>query len=1129
MDVKRDLTWKDKMPCGLCRFRYDEDFSVIETNAYYQKVFNRAVSLRQILVPEEFIRFSSEIQKQRKNGMDTLEIEAACLTKEKEFLYALFSIALEEDGLSCAFFDITERKNKEERLIKSEEEYRLTLKNHTDRSIIQYDIQERVLTQSDYSCRLLAMPKVMYQVPESILEEGYLAKESEADFLAFFHAIICGEKNGSCVIRMKNFNGKFFWSRCDFTTIFKKDKPIRAIISYEDVTEQREKELAYKKWKQHNETQLQSSIAYYEFNLTKNRFDQIDGPLAARLPLEVRGSYVQVVEYSAEQFVYSEDKEPYLNMFSRQSFLDHYYAGNRELKFEHRRVSRSQKVFWACAEIQLLPDPYSNDIKGFVLIQDIDLQKKEEQKLLKQLKTDSLTGLLNRSAAVESIFNILQESEGNYIHAFVIVDVDHFKQLNDTMGHQFGDEVLNKIALNLRSVLRSDDIVARLGGDEFILFMKNVSSREIFEKKISFLNSILYQSFPSDLVVSGSIGVSLYPKDGTTFEELYQSADIALYQAKRNGRNRHVFFQDFMNQEEWSPHRTTPIDPLTEQENRTGSSYYSYEDRYHVVLEQTRTIVVEWDSEKKSYYASPFTSQLFLSQKLDTLQSKYFITQEDVHPDDWHLVEQLVKETKSGKNRIEMTLRFKKMDETYVWCRLVMTLRRFGNQISWMLVTINDVNDAVLSQKALEYHAEYDEVTGCLNYTKFRKDVEMILQNREHYNYSLWYCDIRNFKLINDIYGYDVGDDLLRYWAKVIAGDIREGERFCRISADHFSALRRYEDRKELSIRFYNIAQKLLEFKGFSEKAYRVELVAGVYCIETEEDILKIDEMINRANIAQKSVKPLGGSRFALYTETMRNQMIWDQEIEVRMHAALQQKEFCLFLQPQIRIQGEKRMIGAEALVRWKNPDSSLISPSEFIPLFEKNGFIVQLDQFVFEETCNYLRNRIDYGKPTLKISVNVSRISLLQSDFIERYVEIKQRFQIPNGLLELECTESVFADNIKRLNKIVQIMHQYGFLFSIDDFGSGYSSLNMLKDIEVDVLKLDMMFFRNGLSEKRDRAIVSSIITMAKTLGMVIVAEGVEEKEQLEALETYGCDIVQGYYFGPPVSAMEFERRYPI
>lgn len=243
------------------------------------------------------------------------------------------------------------------------------------------------------------------------------------------------------------------------------------------------------------------------------------------------------------------------------------------------------------------------------------------------------------------------------------------------------------------------------------------------------------------------------------------------------------------------------------------------------------------------------------------------------------------------------------------------------------------------------------------------------------------------------------------------------------------------------------------------------------------------------------------------------------------MRRSLAEGEFKVYLQPKVDIQAGNRIVGAEALARWHSARKGMISPGEFIPLFERNGFIVQLDRYMLEETCRWIRGYLD-GKHNgiSRIAVNVSRLGLKQHDFLEHYTMIKNRYQIPDGMLELEFTESIVLSDEEMFQATVEALQQQGFICSLDDFGSGYSSLNVLKDLPINVIKLDILFMKNSIEKKRERIIIAHIIAMAKDLEMKTVSEGVETREQVEFLRTAGCEVVQGFIFAKPMTLNEFE-----
>ena len=282
--------------------------------------------------------------------------------------------------------------------------------------------------------------------------------------------------------------------------------------------------------------------------------------------------------------------------------------------------------------------------------------------------------------------------------------------------------------------------------------------------------------------------------------------------------------------------------------------------------------------------------------------------------------------------------------------------------------------------------------------------------------------------------------------------------------------------------------------------------------------------MYDRANLAAKHCKGNYIRNYAFYTRQMSQEIEKEQRIVNSMKSALENHEFVVYYQPKYGL-SDNQIAGAEALVRWKHPERGMISPGEFIPVFERNGFITKLDYYVWEQTCIQLRRWLDEGKQPLPISVNLSRISLYNKEVVEVICDLVDKYQIPRSLFQVELTESAYNTNPKAVQEMMQRLREEGFYILMDDFGSGYSSLNVLKDIVVDVLKMDMKFFSGDDKEGRGENIMAAVIRMAKWLNMPVVAEGVERIEQVEFLRSIGCEYVQGYYFAKPMPVEEYEK----
>jgi EAL domain-containing protein (putative c-di-GMP-specific phosphodiesterase class I) len=287
-----------------------------------------------------------------------------------------------------------------------------------------------------------------------------------------------------------------------------------------------------------------------------------------------------------------------------------------------------------------------------------------------------------------------------------------------------------------------------------------------------------------------------------------------------------------------------------------------------------------------------------------------------------------------------------------------------------------------------------------------------------------------------------------------------------------------------------------------------------------EEDIMTF---IDNANIARKSVKGNSTTICKFYDVEMQNKIKKEIEITNSMEGALKNKEFLVFLQPKVNL-GDNKLVGAEALVRWERGNHTVLPPNDFIPLFEKNGFILQLDFYIYEEVCKLIHHWITEGMPVVPISVNVSRVHLNDEHFVEKVKRLVNKYFIPPKYIELELTESMFLNNTEIAISTMKELRKLGFGVSIDDFGAGYSSLNLLKDMTTDVLKLDKEFFRQGDMQKEEQIIVSSIISMAKQLNMKVLSEGVETKMQSDFLKSISCDMAQGYLYAKPMPITQFE-----
>ena len=431
----------------------------------------------------------------------------------------------------------------------------------------------------------------------------------------------------------------------------------------------------------------------------------------------------------------------------------------------------------------------------------------------------------------------------------------------------------------------------------------------------------------------------------------------------------------------------------------------------------------------------------------------------------------------------------------------------------------------VLVMLVIKYQLLYkqygrDDVTGGKNKKEFERIAKDLLKGDG--SYVVVYANIDRFKLINETYGNDVGDRILRQIHKIIDDELRWDEVSGRIMADNFGVLMRYHSLPKLDQRLYRISKQLSELTDEQGNSYGIILYFGVYVVE--EDETNISVMLEHANLARKKISPSHLVPMGIYDVKESQRLGRDKALEMKMHNALEQGHFVPFLQPKYELEGES-IAGAEALVRWIDPEEGMIYPNEFIPLFESNGFIVELDLYMFEEVCKLVERWNKEGHPIIPVSVNLSRSHFEIPNFFDYYEYVLKKYDVPPRSIEIELTESLFFNDMESLSVLVQQIHDAGLSCSIDDFGSGYSSLNMLKDVKVDALKLDRVFFESGDNDERGKDIIQSVIQLAQALDLHTISEGVEERKQVEFLKEMHCDLIQGFVFAKPMPVPEFEK----
>ena len=417
-----------------------------------------------------------------------------------------------------------------------------------------------------------------------------------------------------------------------------------------------------------------------------------------------------------------------------------------------------------------------------------------------------------------------------------------------------------------------------------------------------------------------------------------------------------------------------------------------------------------------------------------------------------------------------------------------------------------------------------DEVTGGDSRAAFYIKMDEVVKNNPPNTYTVALLNIRNFKLINNNVGFLEGDKILKNIYYEIEKHLNKGEFLCRSEIDNFFICMKENDEEIIKRRLKEIEIDINKCEWEYSSKYSIQFAFGLALVE--DTSMDHRTIMNYARFSCSNYKKT--REFKNYSKIVE-ELSRENRLNYMFENSLKNGEFKVYLQPKMNIKNN-RCRGAEALVRWIHPEEGMISPGEFIGLFEENDKIIELDFYVFEEVCKIIKSWIDNDKNVVPISVNLSRKHLKNTVFIDKFVDIKNKYSVQDGLIEFEILESVALDD-EKINILISILdkiHQNGFLCSLDDFGSGYSLLSVLSELRVDTIKLDRKFFRD-FEDERSKNVIESFINVCERINTKVVAEGIESKEQLDYLRKVNCELVQGFIFSKPIDVESFEKSFLI
>lgn len=440
--------------------------------------------------------------------------------------------------------------------------------------------------------------------------------------------------------------------------------------------------------------------------------------------------------------------------------------------------------------------------------------------------------------------------------------------------------------------------------------------------------------------------------------------------------------------------------------------------------------------------------------------------------------------------------------------------------------TTEDITERKVAEDRVEFLAFYDALTGLPNRTLLEDRIAVALggSRRRKESIAFLFLDLDRFKLVNDTLGHSMGDMLLQEVAERLRKWVREQDTVARVGGDEFVVMLPGIPSKENAI---SAAQRLVDLitAGFSIQDHAINVTCSVGISMFPDNGTDGETLVKHADAAMYSAKQRGPNNVALFTEDLNIQMVERLQLESGLRLAIEREEFYLVYQPQMEI-ASGRIVGVEALIRWQNPDLGLVPPDKFIGIAENSGLIVPIGEWVLRTACEQARKWQDEGLPPMPVAVNVSAMQFRQDGFRDLIKNVLRETGLPPQFLELELTESLLLTNADVMFAVLQELDEMGLRLAIDDFGTGYSSLSYLKQFPVKKLKIDRSFIRNVAQNSSDAAITTAIIGMAKSLGLKVIAEGVENKAQMSFLREHRCDEIQGYYFSRPIAAEEVAHK---
>lgn len=1085
---------------------------------------------------EEAKRVWQKVQETIENGEKQVTLEYRFIKKDGSigWVHADCNITTQEDGrmvMIGMIMDITERHTLEQQLHHTEEIYRL-VRNYTNLDVWEYDALRHTIRVQKIENGEQTSEWVYKDIPESSIQSGKVHPDSVDTFREIHKRIDEGEDTVVAVLRFREPDGTYSWQRITYISMKEKGEVKGAIGITENITLQKEAEIRAFKQEKMREMLAKDTIYSAHINLTKNRLEMVWSE-GEELNMDTLGNvtYQNVFERIINQIANEDDRKRFREEFTIENMRKYAEQSNFSREFEFRQAYENGKIIWVNLSFRIIDSPTTGDKILFAYARNIDAVKRRELSLQKKAELDEITGFYNLTTTKLLIENILNDkSNKTGESAFLLINVDNFRQVNQSGGFAAGDELLRQIGNNIRDHIPSLSVSGRINGDTFAVYFRSHQTKKMVRKDVRELMNVLcgnYVCGKRQYDITVSMGAICLGEKQATYDFIYQSAYNALDVAKRNGGNNLIFHSEIVGTEKTPEIFDRKIGEVFqkgfdwirrgEREKEVYRIYMEYIGKSYRAEEVTFFRKVSDD-----YYERIVGWNAY--EKGDTLQ---------VNPNHMKYFEEILQQTApetslyiDGKDSVGYEQALKVFDTDELDYSLFLMGHMEDGELKYGILAekcegrVRDyrVRDAVMEmirwtkyiysiKEEYENALECDRNTGILNYESYVNRVENM---NEDMISTLGMVGIQmvDLKKYNQQYGTQKGDESLIFVAECMARIF--GRKNCyRVGRTSFLIVCENIAYAQFENNYQQLEQEL-------EEAYYEWIVTANAWEQASIFPRRMQEQIEeKLRVAQNKKK---------YNNATSEKTV--QEILENIQQLIQDGSFCTFLQPKAdTITGQ--VCGAEALIRLTDKEKGIIPPGRFLPSIEQAGLIRHIDLFILQDVCRIIKNWMEEGWKPFPISLNYSRVTILEPDILEETNRIVESYGIPKNYIEIEIKESIGSiDNIS-LKNIVGKFAKSGYRIALDDYGAEYSNVYVLYSLQLNTLKLDRRIINDVYHDMKARIIVENVLDICKKFNITSVAEGVETKEHLEVLKDMSCDVIQGYYLNKPLPKEEFYRYY--